>query len=183
MFQIDSSQATGLSGLWNGPRLSRSSSVIRFAFELSDQGFLRVGLVDPGGGRAGRMGCGRTARGCARTGDLLIAAIGGLAPARAADSFNALSLSPGFVHASALARISSLYFAVNFQRLACSTNSGSGTPAAAARPPAPNPARLRLAGLRGRRQQPQPQLQLYSCWTPTSLAFSVLAVKVNDPGW
>src|SRR5450755_4958537 len=47
--------------------------------------------------------------------------------------------SPGAEHASALARISSLYFAVNDRRLACSASSGSGTPARAARPPAPNP--------------------------------------------
>jgi len=39
------------------------------------------------------------------------------------------------VHASAFSRISSLYFAVNFRRLACKVSSGSGTPAGAARPP------------------------------------------------
>ena len=32
-------------------------------------------------------------------------------------------------------KTSSLYFAVNDRRLACSTSSGSGTPAGAARPP------------------------------------------------
>ena len=52
---------------------------------------------------------------------------------------NSPTTSPGLVHASALARISALYFAVNFRRLACSTSSGSGTPSGAARPPAPNP--------------------------------------------
>jgi hypothetical protein len=41
------------------------------------------------------------------------------------------------------------------------------------------PARLRQAGLRDRRQ-PHPQPQLHSCSTPTSPAFSVLALKVTN---
>jgi len=44
---------------------------------------------------------------------------------------------PGFVHASALRRISNLYFAVNVRRLARSTSSGSGTPAGAGAPAGP----------------------------------------------
>lgn len=48
-----------------------------------------------------------------------------------------LRTSPGFVHASALRRISNLYFAVNVRRLARSTSSGSGTPAGAGAPAGP----------------------------------------------
>src|SRR4051812_28663377 len=47
--------------------------------------------------------------------------------------------SPGRVHASARSRISSLYFAVNVRRLACSTSSGSATPSRPGRAAARSP--------------------------------------------
>ena len=81
--------------------------------------------------------------------------------------------SPGWVHASASARIRALYFAVNDRRFACSTSSGVRDlppPARRARQPR-IPARLRQAGLRGRRRPPQPLLQLHSCSSPTCPTF------------
>ena len=104
----------------------------------------------------------RRARPAAQLGDLRVAPVGRLAPARLAELLQRAVLAllapvrqmrrvqpltaqqlADLARRSCTRRPSrgsrSLYFAVNLRRLARSTSSGSGTPAGAARPPATNP--------------------------------------------
>ena len=93
--------------------------------------------------------------------------------------------SPGFVHASSAAgascTIRRLSSAVNFRRLACSTNSRSAPPP---RRRARHPriaARPRLADVRGRRQQPQPLPQPVGWGCPSPLVG--VSSSSSSPRW